>query len=186
MHSLKSLIRSYDEALPAALCDQLIQLFEARTDLQERNGQGIRAGLEDSAWTELDLARCADAALGKFLAQQVRAMSQRYSAENNFTLPLSPAQKFDRWIIKRYRPGGSERFQPHYDALGPVCNRYLVLLWYLNTVQDGGATEFVDLDISITARRGRLLMFPPYWMFQHAGRPPLSGDKYILSTYLLY
>ncbi|WP_394687711.1 hypothetical protein [uncultured Xanthomonas sp.] len=30
----------------------------------------------------------------------------------------------------------------------------------------------------------RLLIFPPYWMFLHAGLPPRSGDKYILSTYL--
>lgn len=30
----------------------------------------------------------------------------------------------------------------------------------------------------------RLLIFPPYRMFLHAGLPPRSGDKYILSTYL--
>ena len=36
------------------------------------------------------------------------------------------------------------------------------------------------------ARAGRLLMFPPYWMYQHAGLPPRSSDKYIISTYLLF
>jgi prolyl 4-hydroxylase len=29
-------------------------------------------------------------------------------------------------------------------------------------------------------------MFPPYWMYQHEGIPPLSGNKYIISTYLLF
>ena len=29
-------------------------------------------------------------------------------------------------------------------------------------------------------------MFPPFWMYQHEGVPPVSGDKYILSTYLLF
>jgi hypothetical protein len=29
-------------------------------------------------------------------------------------------------------------------------------------------------------------MFPPYWMYQHEGAPPLSGDKYIVGTYLLF
>jgi hypothetical protein len=33
---------------------------------------------------------------------------------------------------------------------------------------------------------GRLLMFPPYWMYQHEGVAPHSGDKFILSTYLLF
>jgi len=30
------------------------------------------------------------------------------------------------------------------------------------------------------------VVFPPYWMFQHAGLAPVSNDKYILSTYLLF
>jgi hypothetical protein len=38
----------------------------------------------------------------------------------------------------------------------------------------------------VEARAGRLLVFPPYWMFQHTGEAPLSGEKYILSTYLLF
>jgi hypothetical protein len=29
-------------------------------------------------------------------------------------------------------------------------------------------------------------MFPPYWMYQHAGLPPRSGNKFIVSTYLLF
>ena len=45
---------------------------------------------------------------------------------------------------------------------------------------------FPRLDLAVPARAGRLLVFPPYWMYQHAGRPPLSGDKYILSTYLVF
>ena len=53
-------------------------------------------------------------------------------------------------------------------------------------LEQGGDTRFPQLDVSIQARRGRLLMFPPYWMYQHEGMPPVSGDKYILSTYLLF
>ncbi|MFO1473223.1 MAG: 2OG-Fe(II) oxygenase [Lysobacterales bacterium] len=48
----------------------------------------------------------------------------------------------------------------------------------------GGDTAFCDP--AAAPRAGRLLMFPPYWMFQHAGLPPVSGNKYILSTYLLF
>ena len=88
--------------------------------------------------------------------------------------------------IKRYRAGAEERFQPHFDSIDAVANRYLVFLWYLNDVADGGQTRFVDLGVDVEARAGRLLMFPPYWMFQHAGLPPRSNDKYIVSTYLLF
>jgi len=40
------------------------------------------------------------------------------------------------------------------------CNRYLVFLWYLNDVAEGGETEFCNLDLKVQARSGRLLMFP--------------------------
>jgi hypothetical protein len=53
-------------------------------------------------------------------------------------------------------------------------------------VEAGGETRFPQLDLKVEARAGRLLMFPPYWMYQHEGLPPQSGDKYIISTYLLF
>jgi len=40
--------------------------------------------------------------------------------------------------------------------------------------------------LKVKPQCGRLLMFPPYWMYQHQGLPPISGEKYILSTYLLF
>ena len=89
-------------------------------------------------------------------------------------------------IIKRYRAGTEDNFQPHFDSLGPVCNRYMVFLWYLNDVEEGGETSFLDIGVDMRPKTGRLVMFPPYWMFQHAARPPISNDKYILSSYFLF
>ena len=71
-------------------------------------------------------------------------------------------------------------------AIHHVAHRYMVLLWYLNDVNEGGETRFPQLGHSVQARAGTLLMFPPYWMYQHEGVAPASGDKYILSTYLLF
>ena len=88
--------------------------------------------------------------------------------------------------MKRYRPSTDERFQLHFDSVDHLANRYLVLLWYLNDVERGGETRFPELGLEVAARAGRLLIFPPYWMYQHEGLPPESGDKYILSTYLLF
>jgi prolyl 4-hydroxylase len=53
-------------------------------------------------------------------------------------------------------------------------------------VLEGGETRFPQLGISVRPQTGRLLIFPPYWMYQHEGVPPASGDKFILSTYLLF
>jgi hypothetical protein len=88
--------------------------------------------------------------------------------------------------MKRYRPGHAEQFELHFDAIYEKANRYLVFLWYLNDVVEGGETRFPRLNCAVRPKAGRLLMFPPYWMYQHEGAPPLSGDKYIVGTYLLF
>ena len=60
------------------------------------------------------------------------------------------------------------------------------MIWYLNDVETGGETNFPQLETSVRPQAGRLLVFPPYWMYQHEGLPPVSGDKYIVSSYLLF
>jgi hypothetical protein len=186
MHALGDYIRIYDEALTPDFCARLIAGFEQTTALQMRNGKGVREGLEQSAWTELDVGRLADKAFMGFFLDQLERSLDRYNRDIGLGIPIPLRPRTDKLILKRYRPGGDERFQPHFDSIDAVSGRYLVFLWYLNDVAEGGETEFCDLGIKIAPRTGRLLMFPPYWMFQHAGRPPLSGDKYILSTYLMF
>jgi prolyl 4-hydroxylase len=186
MQALADYIRVYDDVLAPDFCARMIAGFEEGIAIQTRNGRGVRAGLEQSAWTELDVGRIADHAFQGFFLAQIDRFLDRYNADVKLVIPVPARPRTDRLILKRYRPGGEEAFQPHFDALDEVSNRYLVFLWYLNDVEQGGETEFCDLDIKVTPRTGRLLMFPPYWMYQHAGRPPISGDKYILSTYLMF
>jgi prolyl 4-hydroxylase len=186
MPELSDLIRVYDDALAPDFCARLVSGFEQTRALQVRNGRGVRPGLEDSAWTELDVGQLADDAFRGFFLSEIERALGRYNADVKLGIPVPIRPRTDRLILKRYRPGGSESFQPHFDSIDEVCGRYLVFLWYLNDVPEGGETEFVDLGIKVAPRTGRLLMFPPYWMFQHAGRPPAGGDKYILSTYLMF
>jgi prolyl 4-hydroxylase len=184
--SLQRCIQVYDDGLDPALCAKMIESFHALGRFQRQNGEGHRAGLEASGWTELDITPLSDPAFRGMLMAQMQQHLARYNAALGLTIPVPPSAHTSEWIIKRYQPDANHRFQPHFDSLGPVANRYLVFLWYLNDVAAGGETYFTDLDIAVQPKAGRLLMFPPYWMFQHEGRRPLSGDKYILSTYYLF
>ena len=44
----------------------------------------------------------------------------------------------------------------------------------------------MKLNWTVQPKRGSILIFPPTWMYRHAGLPPVSNDKYILGTYLHY
>jgi hypothetical protein len=183
---LRRYIRTYDQDLDPQLCRQMIGSFAGLERFQLRNGRGVRRGLEDSAWTELNVSRLSDAAFQGMFRRQIDRALERYNRDIELAIPIPNSPVFANLTLKRYRPGHQEQFQLHFDAINHVANRYLVLLWYLNDVELGGETRFPQLDVTVPARTGRLLMFPPYWMYQHEGLPPLTGDKYIISTYLLF
>jgi hypothetical protein len=186
MNDLKHYIRVYDHNLEASLCQKMIDSFHGLERFQQRNGRGIRGGLEQSGWAELNVSKLSDDVFLDMFRQIIYAALARYNSDIGLKIPLPNSAQFSDLIMKRYRPNGQDRFQLHFDAINHVANRYLVFLWYLNDVAQGGETRFPQLEHSIESKAGRLLMFPPYWMYQHEGLPPQMGDKYILSTYLLF
>jgi prolyl 4-hydroxylase len=179
-------IRSYDHNLEASFCERLVASFNGLARFQKQNGRGVRAGLEQSAWTELNVSRFSDAEFLALFRRYIDTALDRYNRDLGLTIALPNTPLLSDLVMKRYRAGQAEQFQLHFDAVNHVANRYLVMMWYLNDVADGGETSFPQLGIKVAARAGRLLVFPPYWMYQHAGIAPVSGDKYIVSTYLLF
>ena len=184
--SLSHYIRVYDRSLDGELCARMIDSFAGLARFQRQNGRGMRTGLEDSAWTELNVTALADAPFQGMFRQSIDQALARYNEDIGLPIPIPNTPLVSELVMKRYRPGRDEQFQLHFDAIHYVSNRYLVMLWYLNEVAAGGETEFPHLKVSVKPQAGRLLMFPPYWMFQHQGLAPVSGDKYILSAYLLF
>jgi prolyl 4-hydroxylase len=93
---------------------------------------------------------------------------------------------FEQLRMKRYLPNGRDFFPVHVDVMTQVASRrFMTAFIYLNAPA-GGETVFPNLDISVAPEPGKLLAFPPIWLFPHAGMPPKSSPKYILHTYLCY
>src|SRR5690606_8720931 len=95
-----------------------------------------------------------------------------------------------------------EEIRNHYDFVDPATpgyeeevrnrgERIITFLVYLNDDYDGGETEFPRLGIRHKGRRGEGLYFvnvlpsgKPDLRSWHAGRPPLRGEKWILSQFI--
>lgn len=184
--TLERCVQVFDGALTAEFCAQMVESFDRMDQYHVPHGRGYRRGLEGSAWTELNITPLADAGFKGFFLKQIDEYLQRYNEQLALPIAIPARPRIEDLRIKRYRVGADEKFEPHFDSMDDKANRYLVFLWYLNDVAEGGETEFLNLGIKVAPRAGRLLMFPPYWMFQHAGLAPVSNDKYIVSTYLLF
>jgi hypothetical protein len=184
--TLSHYVRVYDRNLDPALCRRMIDSFAGLERFQRPNGRNVRAGLEQSAWTELNVTALSDAHFLGMFRMFVDQALERYNRDIGLPIAVPKTPLMSELVMKRYRPGLDEAFQLHFDAIDFRSNRYLVMLWYLNDVAEGGETAFPQLELAVKPQTGRLLMFPPYWMYQHQGLPPVSGEKYILSTYLLF
>jgi hypothetical protein len=76
-------------------------------------------------------------------------------------------------------------YRRHTDS-NPVAeaSRVLGVIMYLNTVDQGGGTEFPLHGVTVEAIAGRVCIFPAIWTHPHIGIMPISNDKCIISTFL--
>jgi len=88
--------------------------------------------------------------------------------------------------LKRYLPDGRDSFSTHVDVMDDTnSRRFITAILYLND-PGGGETRFPGLRATVTPSPGRMLVFPPLWLYLHEGLPPRDRAKYILHTYLWY
>ena len=64
-----------------------------------------------------------------------------------------------------------------------TATRRFVVQAYLNTIKEGGETEFLYQNKRIKAVQGTLLIFPAGYTHVHRGNPPIGQDKYILTSW---
>ena len=70
----------------------------------------------------------------------------------------------------------------HNDAL----HRVLLFLIYLNDVEEGGETDFYYQNKSIKPKAGSMVIAPCGFTHTHRGNIPVSSDKYVLTSWVLY
>jgi len=64
-------------------------------------------------------------------------------------------------------------------------SRAFVYSIYLNDVEEGGETEFLHFSKRVKPKKGRIAIWPAAFPYLHRGNPPLSGKKYILTSWML-
>jgi len=62
--------------------------------------------------------------------------------------------------------------------------RAFVYSVYLNDVEEGGETEFLHFSKRVKPKKGRIVIWPAGFPYLHRGNPPLSGEKYILTSWM--
>jgi len=67
-----------------------------------------------------------------------------------------------------------------------ALHRLLLFIIYLNDVEQGGETDFYYQKKSITPKAGSMVIAPCGFTHTHRGNIPISNDKYVLTSWLLF
>lgn len=112
-----------------------------------------------------------------------------------------PDRELAQVITRLYRPGminaqkylrgvgGYHQWHSEHCPADRSCetlHRVLFFMYYLNTVDEGGETAFFYQKREVTPRQGRMVIAPAGFTHTHKGNVPLSDDKYILTSWVLF
>lgn len=185
--SPKTMVYVQDGLFPYELCDLIVQRFDEDTENQHPgytlSGENpakvstdinIKEGMPnwDGFWRDIDhrVHQLLNMAWIGF-CQDVYDFSVAEIGDSGYQLQRYPARE--------------GRYGWHIDGgLGVQTHRQVAIIVYLNDVDKGGETEFKHQGVRVEAKKGRLAMFPSFWTHEHRGRVPLSGDKYILTSFM--
>ena len=98
----------------------------------------------------------------------------------------SPPHKIFTLKIQKTLPGQGYHVWHHEQGSRDLFHRMFFFIMYLNTVEEGGETEFLYYKKRIKAETGKLLFAPAGFMHTHRGNPPLTGPKYIVTGWVEY
>ena len=173
--------------LSDAECDELIEA--SRSSMTASNVIDVARGGEqrDSRRTSTG------AALVRGGSPLITRIEQRIAALLNWPLENGEALQ-----ILRYQVG--QEYQPHWDYVDPAQpgsapflarggQRVASLVMYLNTPEDGGATNFPEIGLEVAAVKGNAVFFSydrphPSTKTLHGGMPVRAGEKWVATKWL--
>ena len=192
--NLSDLIYIRHNVLDKEFCNSIIEKFNA----DDRKS----TGLIGDGYINEDIKKSLDLNISKYddWSEEDKVFEKSFSDNiklyidylQNFTKSFEdydinlPSLDFrDRGYLVRVYNKGEGYFNWHNDFSFYKDSgfRLLTLIWYLNNVEEGGQTEFIDGTI-IKPKRGSVLIFPTSWYLAHRGKMPISNKKYIVTGWL--
>lgn len=110
------------------------------------------------------------------LCQIIFNYADQYAKIYNF-----PFSEMESPQILFYQKGFG-KYESHIDTCKDAP-RIMSALLYLNDVEEGGETYFDLIDVSVTPKAGRLVLFPSNYVYSHAAKIPISNEKFALVTW---
>jgi|TARA_R100001510_G_C7619766_1_gene180961 hypothetical protein len=189
-HKIENFIGIYDNYILPEECDRAIKLFddqqkfnntvnrqtfENAPSLNKKDNQFFANGENiDIWWAELKSMMVNFDMAFKHYSDTTGAQ-EAYSQEFHYSVmkiqKTLPTEGYHVWHIEHNLGFDNE-------------SRAFVFTIYLNDVKEGGETEFLHFSKRVKPKKGRIVIWPAAFPYIHRGNPPLSGKKYIVTSWM--
>jgi hypothetical protein len=193
--SIKDFIGVYDGYIPDEACDQAIELFNKYQEFNKVFSRFTSEGATQDFKNDKQLFCTGDVLTDQeFNVNKLKLLMvnfdmalkhyytetnvKKYTAEDIITDHVKiqktmPSQGYHVWHIEHGQGRENEK-------------RILVYSIYLNTIEEGGETEFLYQSQRVKPVKGRIVIWPAGFPYVHRGNPPLNGEKYIVTSWINY
>jgi len=194
-HSIKDFIGVYDGYIPDQACDEAIELFKKYQEFNKvftrftsenitqdfKNDKQLFCTPEILTDEEFNVNKL------KFLMSNFDIALRHYYTETNIKKYVGENIFTDYVKIQKTLPSqGYHVWHIEHSCSREQIKRVLVYSIYLNDVEEGGETEFLYQSQRVKPVKGRIAIWPAGFPYAHRGNPPLSGEKYILTSWISY
>jgi hypothetical protein len=193
--NIKDFIGVYDGYIPDETCDQAIELFNKYQEFNKVFSRFTSEGSTQDKKNDKQLFCSPDILTDEeFNVNKLKSLMvnfdmalRHYYEETNIKKYTAEDIMTDHVKIQKTLPGQgyhiwhTERYEER-DGI----KRVLAYTIYLNTVEEGGETEFLHQSQRVKPVKGRIVIWPANFPYVHRGNPPLSGEKYIITSWISY
>ena len=170
--------------ISTTLCDEIIEYFE---NIPEKNYGTVAVPGEDGILKktkisqEIRLEPCSD--LYKKYVFELQNCLNQYVERFPFCNYYGAFSILENIKIQKYPPGGGylDFHTERGSKESPNSSRHLVFMTYLNSIVDGGGTEFFHQNIIVNAEKGKTLIWPADWTHTHRGVSADNDEKIIVT-----
>lgn len=167
------------------ICDQVIDYFEKNKELQKQGS--LDTGYEKNKKVSTDISVAAENPDIIPYSFELKYCVEEYKKlYPTLDKDLAPWAMRELINIQRYKP--KEGFLGWHTENSNLISshRILVFMTYLNTVKDGGETEWFHQKIKIKPEKGLTVIWPSDWTHLHRGCVSKTETKYIATGWFSY
>jgi hypothetical protein len=194
-NSIKDFIGVYDGYVSDEACDQAIELFKKYNEFNKVFSRFTSEGTTQDIKNDKTLF-CIPEILTEeeFNINKIKVLMinfdmalRHYYEETNIKKYTAEDIMTDHVKIQKTLPGqGYHVWHTERYAERDGTKRVLAYTIYLNSVKEGGETEFLHQSQRVKPVKGRIVIWPAGFPYVHRGNPPLSGEKYIVTSWINY